>query len=452
MFMSTAAGLNVLDTSAVQDRAAPGTTMHQLLPSRGYKHWHDGSDQPTQHLRQLRRGATPVQRRRVRLRRRQTVRRLRFRRLEAAHHRQTRHQPAAEPGPMGCQCLQQRSLRLRIPLLQRGPPARPAGVGVRVGAIRGSGCSTCAIRDNIREIAYFNPPAQTGKNDQLPNSQHVRFGGIVVPPASSAIAMAHAILNGQINGDDIVRDGRIIGLDLSADWCMSPPEFRGDLLLRDVLGQRLHDTAPRPVGVPATMTVRRALRALAMAVVAAVAGAVLCAAVIDRDHPRPPVLSALEIGFAQDMTAHHQQAVTMTDMLTADASPQVAALAEQIRFTQLVEDRTDDRLASTRRRRTVVHPADGLDDGPRHRSPRARDGHARYGHTRRSHPPAAQHGPRQREPIPGIDDPPPPGRNHHGGLRISAQRQRRRTLAASIMVTEQTEEIQLMTLMLDGPG
>ena len=27
-----------------------------------------------------------------------------------------------------------------------------------------------------------------------------------------------------------VRDGRIIGLDLSADWCMSPPEFRGNLL------------------------------------------------------------------------------------------------------------------------------------------------------------------------------------------------------------------------------
>ena len=52
----------------------------------------------------------------------------------------------------------------------------------------------------------------------------------MVPPASSAISIAQSILNGHINGDDIVRDGRIIGLDLSADWCMSPPEFRGDLL------------------------------------------------------------------------------------------------------------------------------------------------------------------------------------------------------------------------------
>lgn len=42
MFMSTMAGVNILDTSAVQDRAAPGMTMHQLLPSRGYKHWLDG--------------------------------------------------------------------------------------------------------------------------------------------------------------------------------------------------------------------------------------------------------------------------------------------------------------------------------------------------------------------------------------------------------------------------
>ena len=34
----------------------------------------------------------------------------------------------------------------------------------------------------------------------------------------------------RLTGDDIVRDGRIIGLDLTADWCMSPPEFRGNLL------------------------------------------------------------------------------------------------------------------------------------------------------------------------------------------------------------------------------
>jgi hypothetical protein len=84
--------------------------------------------------------------------------------------------------------------------------------------------------DHTREIAYFNPAAQTGKNDELPNSQHVRFGSVVVPPLSGTVAIAQAILDGQINGDDITREGRLIGLDLSADWCMSPPEFRANLL------------------------------------------------------------------------------------------------------------------------------------------------------------------------------------------------------------------------------
>lgn len=84
--------------------------------------------------------------------------------------------------------------------------------------------------DAIREIAYFNPPAQTGKNNQLPNSQHVRFGSIVVPPLAGSVAIARSILNGQIDGDDITREGRLIGLDLSSDWCMSPPEFRGNML------------------------------------------------------------------------------------------------------------------------------------------------------------------------------------------------------------------------------
>ena len=48
-------------------------------------------------------------------------------------------------------------------------------------------------------------------------------------------------------------------------------------------------------------------------------------------------LTATDIGFAQDMSAHHQQAITMSDMVAADAAPAVRALADQIRFTQLRE-------------------------------------------------------------------------------------------------------------------
>jgi uncharacterized protein (DUF305 family) len=54
---------------------------------------------------------------------------------------------------------------------------------------------------------------------------------------------------------------------------------------------------------------------------------------------RGPVtpLTATDIGFAQDMSAHHQQAITMSDMVATDAAPEVRALADQIKLTQLRE-------------------------------------------------------------------------------------------------------------------
>jgi uncharacterized protein (DUF305 family) len=70
---------------------------------------------------------------------------------------------------------------------------------------------------------------------------------------------------------------------------------------------------------------------------AAVVGAGVYAAATDRGGSTPPLLAASDIGFAQDMAAHHQQAVMMTDMLTGDIPPDINALAEQIRFTQLAE-------------------------------------------------------------------------------------------------------------------
>lgn len=77
-------------------------------------------------------------------------------------------------------------------------------------------------------------------------------------------------------------------------------------------------------------------RDVAALLAAAILGATMWAVTHSRPE-RPAVLSAIEIGFAQDMSVHHQQAVTMTDMLAPDATGDVKALAEQIRFTQLSE-------------------------------------------------------------------------------------------------------------------
>ena len=229
MFMATLAGMNILDTSAIQDRVAPGTTMHQLLPLQGYKHWHDGfisqhsiyvtyngvpyvfnadeSGSGGVKLFDVSDLANPRLRSTVKLE------------INLPEHMDRWASSASSSGFFGYDahyCSVDRPV---------DPQALACGwdeSGVRVFSV--------ADPDHIREIAYFNPPAQTGKNDHLPNSQHVRFGGIVVPPLSGTIAVAKAILNGQINGDNITREGRIIGLDLSADWCMSPPEFRGNVL------------------------------------------------------------------------------------------------------------------------------------------------------------------------------------------------------------------------------
>lgn len=229
MYMSTLAGMNILDTTAIQDRATPGITTHQLLPLRGYKYWHDGAI--SQHS------------------------------IYVTYHGVPYVFNADEAGSGGVKLFDvsdpahahlRSTVKLEINLPEHmdrwassasssgffGYDAhycsvdRPTDPHALACGWDESGVRLFDVTDpdHIREIAYFNPPAQTGKNDQLPNSQHVRFGGVAVPPLSGTIAIAQAILNGQINGDNITRDGRIIGLDLSADWCMSPPQFRGNLL------------------------------------------------------------------------------------------------------------------------------------------------------------------------------------------------------------------------------
>lgn len=60
-----------------------------------------------------------------------------------------------------------------------------------------------------REIAYFNPPAQTGRNAELPGSDHAQAPALGSLPAISAATGS-------------------LGLklaDLTADWCSSPPRF-----------------------------------------------------------------------------------------------------------------------------------------------------------------------------------------------------------------------------------
>ncbi|MFC9658977.1 DUF305 domain-containing protein [Nocardia sp. NPDC127606] len=50
-----------------------------------------------------------------------------------------------------------------------------------------------------------------------------------------------------------------------------------------------------------------------------------------------PVLTTTELGFVQDMTAHHQQALILTERLDPAVDPTVRRLADQIADTQRVE-------------------------------------------------------------------------------------------------------------------
>ncbi|WP_054812913.1 LVIVD repeat-containing protein [Nocardia arizonensis] len=96
-----------------------------------------------------------------------------------------------------------------------------------------SGIRVFDVRDpaNIREIAYFNPPARTGQNPELWNSPHA-LASIIGVPALSAIPAARAILEGQFDPWQALtsRTPRVAFGDISTDWCLSPPEWRGDQL------------------------------------------------------------------------------------------------------------------------------------------------------------------------------------------------------------------------------
>jgi hypothetical protein len=80
-----------------------------------------------------------------------------------------------------------------------------------------SGVRVFNIKDPLKpkEIAYFNPPAQVGKNTSLPGSDHAfspAFGSILdTKIADPSVLQSQAAQNKWA--------------DLTADWCSSPPQF-----------------------------------------------------------------------------------------------------------------------------------------------------------------------------------------------------------------------------------
>jgi uncharacterized protein (DUF305 family) len=163
--------------------------------------------------------------------------------------------------------------------------------------------------------------------------------------------------------------------------------------------------------------------------------------------------TAVDIGFAQDMSAHHQQAVMMTDMMSADSAPDVRGVVDQI---EAVQSREIGQMTGW------LQMLDAPLQSDQPMSWMTQDGH---GHTGSA--PAAMPGAASGDELTALHN--ASGveaeilflqlmiRHHQGGIDMAAHAsqeagdpQIRR--AATGMVKEQSEEIGVMTVMLDQRG